>query len=239
MWWMEMAAFKGEPVSLHYLLDISHKVNAMTLENKQKLREEIWGVLDDKNLIRTSKSCIGRIPNFKGASQAASRLINTLEWGNSKTVFTSPDSALREVRQHALTDGKVLIMATPKILEGYLLVNPEKVLGHEERASTISGAFELGEKVRCFPPIDMVIEGSLGVDLKGNRLGKGGGFADREISHLFTEGVIDKDTTICTPVHPLQIKDNIPVEGHDEKINMIVTPEMVIRTESIKLAKLP
>lgn len=233
MLWMEIAAFNRELACLYYLLDINHKVNLMTVKDKQKLREEIWGVLEKNDLIRTSKSCYGRIPNFKGASQTALRLKNTPEWGNSKIVFSSPDSALREVREQALKDKKILIMATPKIKDGYLLINPQQVVGREKIASTIKGAFQIGERIRDFPQIDLVVEGSLAVDLEGNRLGKGGGFADQEISHLSSEGAIQEDTPICTPVHSLQIINQVPIEEHDQEISMIVTPLMVIRTDSI------
>lgn len=232
-----MAAFSKEHDILYYLLDISHILYAMIANDKQKLREKIWKVLEDKKLIRTSRSSRGRIPNFKGVVQAAFKLKNTLEWENSQTVFTSPDSALREIREYVLGDKKVLIIATPKIKEGYLLINPEKVAGREKIASTIKGAFKTGQKIRSFPQVDLVVEGSLAVDLQGNRLGKGGGFADQEISHLFRETVIDNHTPICTPVHSLQVVHQVPVEVHDEKINMILTPEMVIRTNSITLKK--
>ena len=205
----------------------------MTYRNKQKLREKIWGVLERNDLIRTSKSCFGKIPNFKQAPMAAFRLKNTYEWENSQTIFSSPDSALREVREHALRDKKILIMATPKIKHGYILINPQKVLGQEKVASTINGAFRMGEKITNFPQIDMVVEGSLAVDIEGNRLGKGKGFADQEISHLYSKKAIDENIPICTPVHWLQIVGQVPVEDHDEKISMIVTPEMVIRTDSI------
>jgi 5-formyltetrahydrofolate cyclo-ligase len=150
-------------------------------------------------------------------------------------VFSSPDSALREVREHALKDNKILIMATPKIKEGYLLINPQKVVAREKIASTIKGAFQMGERIRDFPQIDLVVEGSLAVDLEGNRLGKGGGFADQEISHLSIEGAIQDDTPICTPLHPLQIINQVPIEDHDQQISMIVTPIMVIRTDLITL----
>ncbi|BDZ71114.1 5-formyltetrahydrofolate cyclo-ligase [Methanobacterium petrolearium] len=205
----------------------------MTYRDKQKLRKKIWGVLERNELIRTSESCYGRIPNFKGASLAAFILKNTFEWENSQTIFSSPDSALREVREHALEDKKILIMATPKIMNGYILINPKKVSGREKIASTINGALKMGEKIKNFPQIDLVVEGSLAVDLKGNRLGKGKGFADQEISHLYSKKAIDEDIPICTPVHQLQIVDQVPVESHDEKISMIVTPEMVVRTDSI------
>jgi len=126
-------------------------------------------------------------------------------------------------------------MATPKIKEGYLLINPQDLRGQEKRASTIKGAFKLGQKIESFPHVDLVVEGSLAVDLEGNRLGKGGGFADREISHLLSEGSINWNTPLCSIVHPLQILDNIPTEDHDEKINMIVTPHITIRTSYINL----
>jgi len=80
-----------------------------------------------------------------------------------------------------------------------------------------------------------VVEGSLGVDLQGNRLGKGKGFADQELAFLKQEGVIGAKTPICTPVHPRQIVSLVPVEAHDEGINMITTPEMVIRMDIISL----
>lgn len=232
---VEMVAFFREPSYFKYLLDITHKVNVMQAEDKQKLRKRIWGALENNDLLRTSKSCFGRIPDFKGAYEAAQRFKNTLEWQNAETIFSSPDSALRDVRENVLLDGKILVMATPKLQNGYILLDPVKVSGNEKNASTIEGAFKLGKRIINFPQIDLVVEGSLGVDLDGNRLGKGRGFADQEIAFLSQEGIIDGKTPICSPVHPLQIVDHIPTEEHDERINMVVTPEMVIRMDKITL----
>lgn len=234
---VEMVAFFREQSYFKCLLDITHKVNVMQAEDKQKLRKMIWGVLADYDLLRTSKPCFGRIPDFKGAYNAAWRFKNTLEWQNAETIFSSPDSALRDVRENVLLEGKVLVMATPKLQNGYILLDPLKVNGNEKKASTIEGAFKLGKRITDFPQIDLVVEGSLGVDLEGNRLGKGRGFADQEIALLSMEGVIDGNTPICSPVHPLQIVEHVPTEEHDEKINMVVTPEMVIRMDKITLKK--
>jgi len=231
--WMETVPFPPEPLTLKYLWDMANKVNVMQVEDKQELRKRIWGVLEDNDHLRTSKSCFGRIPNFKGAYQAAERLRKTKEWQDALTVFSSPDSALIDVRRSALVDGKVLLMATPKLEEGYLLLDPGKIRGQEEMASTIEGAFQLGKRIKNFPQVDLVVEGSLGVDLAGNRLGKGKGFADQELAFLKQEGVIGAQTPICTLVHPQQIVDQVPVEAHDESINMITTPEMVIRINII------
>jgi len=235
MSWVEMVAFFRELPYFKYLLDITHKVNVMQVEDKQKLRKMIWGVFEDNDLLRTSKSCFGRIPDFEGAYMAALRLRNTLEWQNSETVFSSPDSSLKDVRENVLLDGKVLVMATPKLKNGYILLDPVKVSGNEKKASTIEGAFKLGEMIINFPRIDLVVEGSLGVDLEGNRLGKGRGFADQEIAFLSREEIIGGKTPLCSPVHPMQIVDHVPTEEHDERINMVVTPEMVIRMDKITL----
>ena len=230
-----MVAFFREPPYFKYLLDITHTVNVMQAEDKQKLRKMIWEVLEDNDLLRTSKPCFGRIPDFKGAYSAAWRLKNTLEWQNAEVIFSSPDSALKDLRENVLLDGKLLVMATPKLKNGYLVLDPLKIGGNEKNASTIEGAFKLGKKIRKFPKIDLVVEGSLGVDLNGNRLGKGRGFADHEIAFLAHKGSINEKTSICSLVHPLQIVDHVPTEEHDKQINMVVTPEMVIRMDKITL----
>jgi len=201
----------------------------MKIRDKELLRERIWDIIDCQELSKFPKSVRGRIPNFKGAFKAAQMLKNTYEWMNSKIIFSSPDSAQMKVREYALMDGKTLIMASPKLKRGYLLIRPENASGHEKEASTIKGAFRFGESIKEFPEVDLVVEGSVAVDFRGGRLGKGGGYGDKEISHLFNTGSISESTPIVTTVHEVQIMDEIPLEVHDEKINMIVTPERVIR----------
>lgn len=205
----------------------------MILETKNKLRDRIWRLLEDNNFIRGKKPAFGRIPNFKGADGAANRLKSTSEWKKSEIIFCSPDSTQREVRYNALDQEKVLIMASPKLKRGYILIDPLAASGHEDIASTIKGAFRYGRVIHKFPLVDLVVEGSVAVDLAGNRLGKGGGYGDREITHLSKVGSINGDTTLVTTVHDLQIVEMVPHELHDQKINMIVTPERVIRTQII------
>ena len=197
--------------------------------DKDSIRKMIWDILNEKNFSLPPKPSHGRIPNFKGSTSAAKLLRTTEEWINSKTIFSSPDSAQKRVREYALKDEKVLIMASPKLKNGYLLINPNHNLGKEKTASTIDGAFKYGKTLKSFPKVDLVVEGSVAVDLSGNRLGKGGGYGDKEISYLFNQEVIDNRTPIVTTVHDIQIIDNILTEVHDKKINMIVTPKRVIR----------
>jgi 5-formyltetrahydrofolate cyclo-ligase len=201
------------------------------MKNKEKeiIRKMVWDSLADNNLILPPKPVHGRIPNFRGSTAAAELLKTTEEWRNSEVIFSSPDSAQKKVREYALKDKKVLIMASPKLKHGYLLINPIDALNVEKTASTIDGAFKYGNPIKDFPKVDIVIEGSVAVDLEGNRLGKGGGYGDMEISHLYHQKAIDNKTAIVTTVHETQIINKVPTEDHDKKIDMIITPKRVIK----------
>ena len=66
------------------------------------------------------------------------------------------------------------------------------------------------------PDIDLVLCGSVAVNLKGARIGKGGGFSDIEYGLLIEAGKIDHHTVVATTVHPIQIlRENLPVIAHD------------------------
>lgn len=204
----------------------NRRISILETEKKQ-LRSIIY-----KKLIQTqisNKDCKGRIPQFKGADIAAENLRSTPEWKESKTIFVSPDTAIIKVRENALLDHKNIIMASPKLLHGYLLIKPEKVSKNEREASTIQGAFKYGKQLETFPKVDMVVEGSVAVDLNGGRLGKGMGYGDREIEFLKKTRSIDYQTTIVSLVHDLQIVETVPMEVYDQKINMVVTPERILR----------
>jgi len=195
-------------------------------QKKENLRRRIWKLLTEKGVAIHPLPCFGRIPNFKGSYEAAKNLSETEEWKNAETIVCNPDFAQRWVRFLALKEGKVVIMATPRLKKGYLILHPQEVKGREKVASTIRGAFRFGKRMEGNVKPDLIVTGCVAVDLKGNRLGKGGGYGDREIRKFReTFGHI----LVATTVHELQIVENIPTEPHDEKIDLIATPERVIR----------
>lgn len=196
-------------------------------DKKSELRKIIYNKLVERQI--STANYIGRIPDFKGSDKAAENLRSTEEWNESLTIFTSPDTALRQVRENALKDGKILIIVTPKIENGYLKLNAQDFKGNEREASTIKGAFKYGKSIEKIPVVDLVVEGSVAVDKTGGRLGKGGGYGDREIEYLKKTGSIDSATPIVSTVHHLQIVEKVPMEKHDQKINMAVTPEKILR----------
>ena len=207
----------------------------MTLkQEKESIRKSIYDKL-------FNEGDYGKIPDFKGSDIAAKLLATTNEWKNSKTIFCSPDSAQIPVRFLALKENKNLIMASPNLEHGYLFLEGNKLNGKEKEASIKEGAFDYCSKFFDFGQkdssindsleiaIDMVVEGSVGVDRLGNRIGKGKGFADREIEDLFKKNLIDENTPLVTTIHPFQLVENVPMESHDKRLNMIVTTREIIR----------
>ena len=205
-------------------------------EEKESIRKSIYEKLFNECQSLRPNGDYGKIPNFKGSDIAARLLAGTEEWKNSKNIFCSPDSAQIPVRYLALKENKNIIMASPNLENGYLYLEGKNLDGKEREASTKEGAFihcsrffDFGECSSFDIAIDMVVEGSVGVDRFGNRIGKGKGYGDREIEDLFNKNLINEKTPLVTTIHPFQLIDYIPTESHDRKLNMIVSTDEVIR----------
>ena len=199
---------------------------------KAAVRERVWRVLEEKGVARFPLPVRGRIPNFEGAEKAASRLSSSSEYVRARVVKVNPDSPQRPVRLRALLDGKVLIVPTPRIRSGFLLLDPGKVpRKYLKEAATISGAFRFGRPVhpRELPTVDLIVIGSVAVTPSGWRVGKGEGYAELEYGILRTYGKVDGSTPIFTTVHELQLVDELPREPFDVPVDAIFTNERDIR----------
>lgn len=195
-------------------------------EAKRRLREEIWKKMKDQGIARFPLPLKDRIPNFEGSDIAAEKLKDLPEWKNAKIVAANPDYAQKKVREWALREGKILIMASPRLREGYLLIDPAEVKGKEDLASSIKGAFGYGKKLKEFIKPDLIITGCVAVDKNFYRLGKGGGYGDKEINTI--QKLFGK-IPVVTTVHDIQLVDEVPVEEGDTKVDIIVTPTQVTR----------
>jgi 5-formyltetrahydrofolate cyclo-ligase len=195
---------------------------------KKLLRETIWTKLESEHVARFPLPCFGRIPNFAGSEKAAEQVRLLPEWRKARVVFVSPDYAQQKVRENALLDGKVLVMASPKLRHGYVVIYPDAVKGFESFSSTIRGAFKYGKAVPVqeMPRPDLIVEGSVAVDMQGHRLGKGGGYGDVEISTL---KAMFGNVPVVTTAHDMQVVDSVPFDRKDEKVSVIVTPTRTIR----------
>jgi 5-formyltetrahydrofolate cyclo-ligase len=195
---------------------------------KEQLRNEIWRLMEQKNVAIFPLPIRGRIPNFLGSDKAAG-LVRTLpEWKKAEVVFSCPDSPQRKIREFAFKDGKTLIMASPRLKHGFLQINPRDVKNKEEAASSIKGAFKYGKRVTKISRPDLVITSCVAVDRSGWRLGKGGGYGDIEVSRIKSEfGQIP----VVTTIHTLQLVDSVPHVEHDARVDIIVTPEHIYRIQ--------
>ncbi len=179
----------------------------------------------------------GRIPNFAGAKLAAQKLAGHRLWRRAQVVKANPDSPQTHVRRLALEEGKTLVMAVPRLrdLHPFRLLDPRRLNAKQVReAATIKGAMRHGKVVALeeLPEIDFVLCGSVGVNLSGARVGKGGGFSDLEYALLIEQGLIDAHTVVATTVHPIQIlREHLPLLDHDLPVDMIATPRAVIDLE--------
>lgn len=199
-------------------------------EEKQRLREKIWSEMEFRGIAVFPKPCRGRIPNFLGANAAAAKLCSLEEWKKAKVVFANPDSPQQRVRENVLLDGKKLIMASPRLKRGFILIDPIKVKGKERLASTIKGAFKLGAATHFLIKPDLIVEGSVAVDFHGHRLGKGRGYGDAEIQILKRSF---GEIPIATTVHDIQVVNYVPFDEKDEKVSIIATPTRIIRVKPI------
>jgi len=81
--------------------------------------------------------------------------------------------------------------------------------------------------------VDLIIIPGAGFDMKGNRIGYGGGYYDRLLSGIRNQ----KSTSHPQPLPPVlvalafeeQIIEEIPSEPHDIKMDMLITENRLIR----------
>ncbi len=191
---------------------------------KQEVREFVW-----KRIERFAKfpPPYGRIPNFVGAEKACERLRELEEYRKAKVVFCAPDSPLRRAREIVLKDGKVLLVAKPK-MTGFLIIERGK-------AGTIKEMLRYGREVDLdeLERVDVFVQGCVAVDRKGNRIGKGSGFGDKEYSILSDKGLLENCIYVVI-AHPIQVFDDLShlMDEHDVKVDVILTPKGIIWIKS-------
>lgn len=207
-------------------------------EARDRIRQAIWDELMKTGVARFPLPVYGRIPNFAGAEKAAYRLTQSREFVSARVIKVCPDSPQRTVRLEALRQGKILIMPTPRIREGFLLLDPRRVPASAySYASTIKGAFRYGVKVKPWelPDVDLIVTGSVAVNLTGTRLGKGEGYSELEYAILREFNKVNDNTPIFTTVHDLQVlSDPIPRLPWDVTVDIIFTPSRAIKCSGPK-----
>jgi 5-formyltetrahydrofolate cyclo-ligase len=202
-------------------------------EDKQQVRERVWTELEQAQAVGFP-GAKGRIPNFVGVGDATERLAALPEWHRAAAMKSNPDMPQLPVRARALSEGRRVYMAVPKLVEHDLfrLLDPHRLKAPPRKAASIKGSEVEGIPAALdeLDHLDLVVCGTVAVNRAGVRVGKGGGFSDLELALCIEQGVIDDDTVIVTTVHDLQVLDEeLPETEHDFRVDIVVTPTEVIR----------
>jgi 5-formyltetrahydrofolate cyclo-ligase len=125
-------------------------------------------------------------------------------------------------------------MAVPRLRDErcFIELDPDELGPKLRAAASIRGAFQFGQAIAAdeMPAIDLVVAGSVVVNRRGVRIGKGGGYSDLEYALGRELGFVGPDTPVATTVHSIQVvEDELPRTAHDFDVDLIVTPEEVIR----------
>ena len=191
----------------------------------------------DRERVSRFPGARGRIPNFAGADAAAERLAGHPAWGQAATIKANPDSPQTHARRLALAEGKQLVMAVPRLRDErpFRLLDPRRLDVETRReAATIKGAMRHGQPLGLeqVPALELVLVGSVAVNRRGARIGKGGGFADLEYGMLAEAGKVERRAVIATTVHAVQLlEEDLPMTAHDLPLDLIVTAAEAIDVE--------
>jgi 5-formyltetrahydrofolate cyclo-ligase len=207
-------------------------------QTKDELRERVWKLLEEKGVARFPQPSRGRIPNFEGSRTASMRILETDMFLNAEVVKVNPDYPQLEVRRGTLEAGKMLIMPSPRLRSGFLLLDPTQIPVERYRsAATIRGSFRYGVELELenLPLVNLIVCGSVAVTEAGLRVGKGGGYSELEYAVLKEFDLVDEGIPIATSVHDLQIIEEAPREEYDFTVDLIATPKRLIKTTGPRL----
>lgn len=193
--------------------------------DKQAAREHVWERLDREKLAAYPFPPRGRIPNFKGAAEAAKRLFTLEPWASAQRIKVNPDSPQRPVRTEALRRGIEVYVPTPKLAGGFMLLDPARIppdAFHKASARANWDTFAVPVALDDLPHFDGIVAGSVAVTRDGRRAGKGAGYSDLEFAMLRALG--HPPAPVATTVHDAQVVDGFPVEPIDQRMTAIATP---------------
>ncbi|XP_015495702.1 methenyltetrahydrofolate synthase domain-containing protein isoform X3 [Parus major] len=205
--------------------------------SKWDIREKVWEHLEASGLAEFPRPVRGRIPNFKGASHAATRLLGLQEFQAACTVKINPDAPQRNARFLTLEARKTLLVPTPRLRTGLfnrIVPPPGATKEILRRCATSQGVKDYSVPVGLDgkAQVDLVVVGSVAVSEKGWRIGKGEGYADMEYAMMVSMGAVQEDTPVVTIVHDCQVLDIAEeiLDDHDLTVDYILTPTRTIQT---------
>ncbi|XP_042561476.1 methenyltetrahydrofolate synthase domain-containing protein isoform X1 [Clupea harengus] len=204
---------------------------------KWDIRKKVWDYIEANNLANFPRPVHNRIPNFKGAHGACTKVSELQVFSKTDEVKVDPDKPLEGARLMILQAKKTLLVPTPRLRTGlFNKITPPQGASKEDLriCSTSQGVrdFSVPVGLDAKVKVDLIVVGSVAVSEKGYRIGKGEGFADIEYAMMVAMEAVNESTVVVTVVHDCQVVD-IPeelIESHDLTVDYILTPTRVIKT---------
>jgi 5-formyltetrahydrofolate cyclo-ligase len=202
------------------------------MTTKEKNRDRVWTELREQKQARFPFPIKGRIPNFKGAEDAAERLLDHAIFDGVHSIKCNPDSPQKYLRQRALERGITVFVPTPRLKAGFMRFDPAEIPEDKYREASMLSKWDAWKEdvaLDDMPQLDLIVTGCVAVTESGKRAGKGEGYSDIEFAIL--EELGHERVPVVTTVHELQVVDDIDIDDHDIGLSVIATPERVIEVE--------
>lgn len=181
------------------------KRNAIPPERKVQKEAAIESRLFGLDLFKKANTVLLYV-SFRSEVDTRRYLQDVIQMGK-KLILPVVDTRHRILKLYELKD-------TAELVPGYMRI-PEPGVRNNRRVP--------------LNDVDLVIIPGTGFDLKGNRLGYGGGYYDRLLSYEAKQlAKTDKHIPTVALAFEEQIGEEIPAEPHDIKVDMIVTDERLI-----------
>jgi len=194
-------------------------------EQKERLRRERLGA--EEHVLREAAK--------GGGGKAAQRLSLLAPYKKARRVLVSLDPFLRQARVNVLAHGKELVLPTPRLNKGFVLLDPRRIpVTKRPLAVRPDRCLAYGDRLPyeslSSTLLDVVVAGALAVDLQGNLLGDGEGHLDLQWAALMTLGAVRPFTLVVVLVEEDQIVPSVPCDGTDVGARWIVTPSASLET---------
>jgi 5-formyltetrahydrofolate cyclo-ligase len=161
------------------------------------------------------------------SKQIQDRFFESLYYQSSRTIMTYVDFQneveTKNIISRALDEGKII--AVPLCGPNVSLV-PVKIQSLDDLESGTKGILE-PKKIDIIDVkrLDLVLMPGVAFDRNCNRVGYGLAYYDRFLTQL------SPSTMIIALAYSFQVVEFLPVEEHDQKVNLIVTEDEIIRCQ--------
>jgi 5-formyltetrahydrofolate cyclo-ligase len=176
------------------------------------------------------------IPDFEGRERCDEQILALDAWHEAETIFIAPDNNLENLRRHALSEGRSIVVPTYGMRRGFVRLDGQQLdSGNHGLAATLDGMERLGHRVsldglKALRRINLLITGAVGVStVNGAQVGLAQRYHAVE-SAIFSElGLLD-ETQVIVSAHDCQLLD-IPLLPEQSRCQLIVTPTRLIHCQ--------